>query len=190
MDIRRYFRSNQNENLTESSVNQVEIANVNEHLIEGSIQNLVLNEAASAVQTVSNVNVGRLIQDDIIFTHQKGTIDPNDFEFVPGHRRNTELLYLKNEKCLYIPVNSDKYGKRYKCFTSTCSARVTIRPNGVCEKSKKLFSHIEHKTHGETKAKYAASNNIKQTCANIEALCSGSSQNVSVRDVFDKETIK
>lgn len=174
MDIRRYFRSNQNENV-----------NVSENVIEESIQSLVLSEGTNTAHAVSNVNV-----DGIVSTHQKGIISPNDFEFVPGHRRNTELLYLKNEKCLYIPINSDKYGKRYKCFTSTCSARAIIRINGVCEKSKKNFSHIEHKTHCETKAKYTASNNIKKSCANVEALCSGSSQNVSVRDIFDKETIK
>lgn len=79
------------------------------------------------------------IQIEIVSTQQKVIINPNDFEFVPGQRIKTELIYLKNEKCLYTPVNADKYGKRFKCFTSSCSARATIRTNGICEKSKKKF---------------------------------------------------
>lgn len=68
MDIRRYFRSNQNENLTVSAIG-----------------NLVLNEDVNSVSPVSNGSVEGLIQDDNISTHQKGIISPNNFEFVPGH---------------------------------------------------------------------------------------------------------
>lgn len=180
MDIRRYLQINQRS--TASAVNQT--ASVVSETVSASvaIENAVLNEHSN-----ENENRGA---DENVSIHQKGLISEEDFELVPGKRQASRLLFLNKEKCLYMPVTKDKFGRRYKCYTSSCSARAVIRVDGVCEKAKRNFLHVQHKTHCELKGKLLATNRIKESCANVETLCAGSSQNVSVRDIFDKETMR
>lgn len=69
-------------------------------------------------------------------------------------------------------------------------ARIIIRPNGTCERSKRSKPHLPHSNHSLQREEYIAINRIKQTCANVDALCGGSGLNVSVKTVFDNETIR
>lgn len=176
MDIRRYFTSSQN----------VDLISV-ENTIEDEISNISIQEVNTADATSSGVNV--TTNSNTVNSHF-GIINDGEYEFIPGQRKGTQLLYLKKENCLYTPINNDKYGKRFKCYTKYCAARATVRPDGKCEKSKKNYLHVEHETHCKLKASFIAMAKIKTSCANVEELCSGSSQMVSVRDIFDAETIK
>lgn len=175
MDIRRYFPINNSSILPVTT----EIA----------------GESSSVIRENPNVNEDPLVVavdelDENVSVHQNGIIDDEDFEFVGGKRRTAKLLYLKKEKCLYMQVTKDRYGRRFKCYSAACPARAIVRDNGVCEKAKKNFLHVDHKTHCDLRREFLATNKIKETCANVETLCSGASQNVSVRDIYDKETIR
>lgn len=174
MDIRRFFQPTQR-----AQLNQIEHAgrNPGAEIREISIENEIQNTAHS-------------LTDEIVSFHENGVVDNECFEIVPGKRLTSKLLFLKKEKCLYIQVSNDKSGKRYKCYMTSCPARAVIRVDGVCEKSKKNFLHVQHNTHCELRAKFFAENRIKKSCANVEELCSGSNQSVSVRDIFNKETMR
>lgn len=179
MDIRRYFRLNVNERPDTAGVNQIENA------IETLNENAVVRDIENLAQDTEN-----LLMSEIVSIEPNGIISEEDFEFVPGKRKTSKLLFLKKEKCLYLPTSKDKIGTRYRCYTTSCSARAVIRLDGSCEKAKRNFLHAQHKNHLDLKQRFVAENKIKKTCGNVEELCAGSSQNVSVKDIFDRETIR
>lgn len=171
MDIRRFFQPipSQNEIACENTSAEIQEISLGSDCMQNTAQSLA---------------------DEIVSFHENGIVDKESFEIVPGKRLTSKLLFLKKEKCLYVQVSNDKSGKRFKCYMTTCSARAVIRLDGACEKSKKNFLHVQHNTHCELRAKFLAENKIKNSCANVEELCSGSNQNVSVRDIFNKETMR
>lgn len=115
---------------------------------------------------------------------ETGIIGREHHEMIPGRRTGSQLLYLKREKCLYTPVTTDKYGKRYKCFEKLCNARVLLNSE-KCEKSKSNADHVDHNTHEKLRLELLALHKIKADCSNIDLLCGTSAQTVSVRSVFD-----
>lgn len=113
------------------------------------------------------------------------------YEIIPGKRKGSKLVYLKNEQYIFKPINGDeKYGKRFVCIAPSCPARVIIRPNGSCEVSKRSQPHLVHSNHVLKREEFIAINRIKDTCSNVDALCGGSGINVSVKTIFDNETIR
>lgn len=148
--------------------------------------NLSTNAADDfAVSEVSLSQVNDSPIEQTISFNETGVIVSENFELVPGRRIGSKLLYLKREKCLYTPVNKDKYGQRYKCFEKQCNVRVLKTVDGVCEKSKKSTQHIDHSSHEDLRRKFLAEHKMKEDCANVDVLCGGSAQTVSVRSVFD-----
>lgn len=172
MDIRRFFRSTVSERPSTADGDQIE-------------NTVVIRDIENVIQETENS-----LSAEIVSIQSNAIITEDDFEFLPGKRKTSQLLFFKKEQCLYLPISKDKTGTRFKCYTTSCSARAVIRLDGVCQKAKRNFLHAQHQNHSEQRLRFLAESKIKITCANVEALCAGSSQNVSVRDIFDKETIR
>lgn len=124
-----------------------------------------------------------------ISSTEHGIISSENYRLVPGARRTSELLYLTREKCLYTPINTDKYGVRYHCFVKHCTARVLLA-TGHCKKSKRNAEHVAHGTHESLLQEFEAVNKMKSDCENIDVLCGGAGQTVSVRAVFNKNVLQ
>lgn len=117
--------------------------------------------------------------------------DGLEYEIIPGNRKGSKLVYLKYEQYIFKPINGDdKYGKRFVCIAPSCPARIIIRPNGSCEVSKRSKPHLVHSNHILKREELIAINRIKDTCSNVDALCGGTGINVSVKTIFDNETIR
>lgn len=166
MDIRRYF-------------NRSEVIDDNLNEIERSTELLSVNDESPSIQNDS-IAIG-----DSITTHGI------EYEFIPGKRKNSTLVYLKKEKFIFTPINADpKNGKRYTCSSVSCPAKIVIRPCGTCEISKRSKPHNIHSDHSQLRDEYIAIKQIKEKCSNVDELCGGSGINVSVKSIFDNETIR
>lgn len=56
-------------------------------------------------------------------------------------------VYFKRELCLYVSVHRDRYGQRYQCKNSGCTARIVIRLDATCEKAMKCVQHNGNGTY-------------------------------------------
>lgn len=114
-----------------------------------------------------------------------------EYELIPGKRKNSQLVYLKKDKFLFTPINGDsKNGKRYSCITPSCPARIILRLDGICEITKRSKPHILHSDHSQKREEFLATKKIKESCADVDLLCGGSSINVSVKSIFDNEVLR
>lgn len=143
---------------------------------------------------LENIHVAESVSDEYLNTNAINETlrsEGLEYEIIPGQRKGSNLVYLINEKNIFKPINGDeKYGKRYICSAPSCMARIIIRPNGTCERSKRSKPHLLHSNHSLQREEYIAVDRIKQTCSNVDALCGGSGLNVSVKTIFDNETIR
>lgn len=108
-----------------------------------------------------------------------------EFEFIPGKRQKSKLVFLTKEKYIFTPINSDaKHGTRYSCITPNCPARIIVRNNGICVVSQRSKPHIVHIDHLQKREEYISAHQIKQKCTDIDILCGGSGINVSVKSTM------
>lgn len=122
---------------------------------------------------------------------QKNVENEIEFEFIPGKKQKSKLVFLTKEKYIFTPVHSDaKHGTRYSCITPNCPARIIVRVNGICVVSQRSKPHIVHSDHLQKREEYISAHQIKQKCTAIDVLCGGSGVNVSVKSIFDNEVIR
>lgn len=177
-DIRRYF----------TRVENIPLENTNVAESAGAVD---LNTNMISDNLNISLEISNVVENDGVATSNTGINEGIEYEIIPGQRKGSKLVYLINEKYIFKPINgNDKYGKRYICSVPSCPARIIIRPNGICEPSKRTKPHLIHSNHSLKREEYIAINKIKQTCSNVDALCGGSGINVSVKTIFDNETIR
>lgn len=183
-DIRRFF----------IPIERVQIENVIERpsvTIENNIpaqplptiENNIPIQPLTPLSETDAVNIGIIQQENV----DNGI----EFEFIPGKRQKSKLVFLTKEKYIFTPINSDaKHGTRYSCITPNCPARIIIRNNGICVVSQRSKPHIVHSDHLQNREEYISAHQIKQKCTDIDILCGGSGVNVSVKSIFDNEVIR
>lgn len=105
-----------------------------------------------------------------------------EFEFIAGLRKNSRLLWLKDDNQLFVlnRKNEKKNKKYYVCYEKECKVRVCLKNN--------LCVHLnENKTHNHGDQiqfihQLAVKNRIKEKCA--------STPTSSHRDIFIDEIVK
>lgn len=108
-----------------------------------------------------------------------------NYEFIPGKKVNSTLLYTVEEKQAYRLRSTYNDVQSYTCIISQCSVRVQIA-SGVCVKANKFVEH----THGTQEKLYHENklrSEIKKQCGTASVLLSD--PNVSVRSVFDNQCL-
>lgn len=104
-----------------------------------------------------------------------------EYELLYGKRQNKkkepQLLYIPNERCLYVQ-NNQRNGKReYQCYQrvlcankkkiepsqATCTARVFIDSSNTLMRNGK--QHSAHADHSKIVSDIRAANRIKDVCA-------------------------
>lgn len=84
-----------------------------------------------------------------------------EYDFFPGKRRNSRLLFSYVESMFYKKNASGKTGTSYKCYEDNCFARVLVKSDGIC--IKKSGKH-RHANHLELQKQIEAENKIKTLC--------------------------
>lgn len=100
-----------------------------------------------------------------------------EYEIITGHREDTKLLYLLNEKQLYKKNSITKLGTHYLCIVNNCSARVYVK-DGVCFKS--IFSKSGH-NHGLNDVFYKKLSALNDMKAKITV-----DKNTPLREIFNE----
>lgn len=96
------------------------------------------------------------------------------YEFVPGYRKNSKLLYVKEEKQLYYFNVKVKDSYSYTCYLKNCNRRVHIR-DGKCFAVSKLHNHSNQ---AGLYTDLRALNEMKRMAGNID-------NRLKVREIFD-----
>lgn len=64
-----------------------------------------------------------------------------DFEFIAGHRKNSELIWSPLEQQMYKFNTHSKLGASYVCYEKYCNVRAYLK-DGQCFKSRKSLEHL------------------------------------------------
>lgn len=107
-----------------------------------------------------------------------------NFELICGSRRNSELLYITEQKMLYRKKSEYKGVTKYQCRQKSCKSRVNLLSDGSCVLSK---GYVDH-NHGDEETTYRelkALNLIKQDCQDMAETLGGTKTNIStIRKAF------
>lgn len=106
------------------------------------------------------------------------------FEVMSGKRRNSKVLYVKDEKQFYIRKSEAKGRIYYTCYVKTCKSRVTLE-NGLCRKAPDFVEH-DHSDQCELHAELKALNQIKEQCSDIANTLGAPSAVSGIRENFRK----
>lgn len=121
------------------------------------------------------------------------------FKFISGFRRNSKLLYVEDEKFLYVKKKSNKKNNKdlYICYQSImiknknlsivkCTAGVILVSTSKCKRNSVQHSH--HENHEMLYLKFTTRKLMVDDCINLNTLGYGS--NVSSRVIFTKAIAK
>lgn len=106
--------------------------------------------------------------------------DEITYEYMPGKRMNSKILWSINEQQFYCKNTITRDGAyAYKCYEKNCWARVFVdETSGKCVKSKTNSFH-DHGTKTELYNELKLKNEIKIQCL-------AAAPDSSVKDIFDK----
>lgn len=117
------------------------------------------------------------------------------YEEVRGKRKNSKLIWIKEEKYLYLKKDERSDGTIvYLCYQNKingnieCSARRSITPNGLVIKN--AIPHSCHPNHESIYADLITRLNINESCAKAAAALDGLPVSVSNRLIFTRELAK
>lgn len=106
-----------------------------------------------------------------------------EYEFTLGKRIDSKLLYVLTEKQLYKKAREAKEHIVYRCYESTCKARVKIMRSGVCTKVDSFKEH-DHDIQESRYKQFKIEGEIKQQCAVSSSLVNTSSTVGNVREIY------
>lgn len=108
-----------------------------------------------------------------------------NFEFIPGKRIDSELLFMKSEKQLFKKCTLRKHLYTYKCYVTRCPSRIihdTLRNIIFKAKDYKVHTHgDQEKVYKELKLKTT----IKTKCTDPSALVNTRAGAGNVHEVFN-----
>lgn len=126
---------------------------------------------------------------------------PLKYKLLKGFRESSILLYIPNEKNLYVQKSSWNNIRHFVCYQSIlcgknhknieipkCNARAVIDQHNICTRNK--TAHSRHSHHQAIRKDLITINNLKSTCRNLRDLISESSWKISVREIFNRELAK
>lgn len=109
-----------------------------------------------------------------------------DFEIICGKRRNSELIYIPEQKMIYAIKSVYKGVSKYECRQKSCKARINLLPDGKCVLAKKYVQH-NHEHEEEAYRELKALNNIKKDCQDMAGALGATKTNLStIRAAFRK----
>lgn len=116
-----------------------------------------------------------------------------DKEFVKinGKRRNSELIYVFNQKQLYCKNKNYKNNINYKCYIKNCNARMIIElPGNFLVRGKNFENHNHSTNQEELFEELQLLNRIKNDCESSANMLSDINAMSGVRKVFESCIVK
>lgn len=109
-----------------------------------------------------------------------------NFEIISGFRKNSKLLYLVDQKMIFVKKSVYNNVGKYVCRQSECKARITVDAEGKCELAKHYVEH-NHDNEEEVYKELKAINEIKSDCQDIAGKLGGDTTAMSsIRSSFRK----
>lgn len=109
-----------------------------------------------------------------------------NFEIIPGKRRNSELLYVIEQKMIHMRKSVYKGVSKFECRQQNCKARVNLLSDGKCVVAKKYVEH-NHDNEEEAYKELKALNAIKRDCEDAAWALGGTKTNLcTIRSAFRK----
>lgn len=127
-----------------------------------------------------------------------------DYRFIKGYSGGN-LLYLENEKHLFVRKDTQKGDEVYICYHSilsknrknkktnkpvepNCTARVKISPDKICTRNK--IAHTKHENHEIHFRDLESLNEMKKNCRLLKKIIPITSHKVSAKEIFLQEMAK
>lgn len=132
-----------------------------------------------------------------------------EYSIINGNREGCKLLWVPQEKYLYVKKCERSGKKTYICYNTIlssekkkdrkenevnlekhikCTARVTIGENGQCNRNK--IAHEPHENHQIIYEDSMLRNNIKKKCLFLRQEFPESSHKISEKEIFFGEICK
>lgn len=109
-----------------------------------------------------------------------------NFEIITGYRKNSQLLYVLDQRMIYVKKSVYNSINKYECRVKTCKARVSVHPDGKCVLAKNYVEH-NHENEEEVYKELKALNSIKDECEDLAGTLGGDTSAMSsIRSSFRK----
>lgn len=114
------------------------------------------------------------------------------YSFAPGVKLNSKLVYVKEEKFLYVRNATNADGTvTYICIDSKtipwkCPARIVLLDDIFCKYTTQSKIHVGHETHEETYKKNVVYDKFKRTALNIAEVCGWQSEKIAIKPIMDE----
>lgn len=122
------------------------------------------------------------------------------YEIVRGLRRDSQLIWVPNDGCLFVKKESRRGFDEYVCYQTiigdpkkkksenfkpcTCRIKIDIETKIVAPRGK---GHSEHENHVILYKDMQSKNKIVDDCIAISEACKGLSIKVPTNDIFTRE---
>lgn len=124
------------------------------------------------------------------------------YGIIKGHRSNSNLLWIVEEKCLYVKKDIRSRGVEYICYQSIlcdpkkkrsedvikCTARRIIDPHNKVTKNS--IEHSCHDNHELIHKDLMTRNTIIDTVTLLKELCQDLNIGIPSQDIFTRELSK
>lgn len=110
----------------------------------------------------------------------------------PGAKLNSKLVYVPEEKFLYVKNATNADGTvTYICLDCKsvpwkCPARVVLLDNQHCKYTDQSKEHVGHGTHEETYKRNAIYDRFKCSALKVADVCGWQSEKVAIKPIMDK----
>lgn len=124
-----------------------------------------------------------------------------EYSYVQGFREGNDLLYLHDEKHLFVQKHNRNGQIEYTCYQqllnqeystnvppiTECTAKSIVR-DGRCRRN--AVAHQDHPNHELVFADLKSLNAMKEKCRNLKEWCPNSSHKISAKEIFMVELSK
>lgn len=121
-----------------------------------------------------------------------------EYCFIEGYKGG-KLLYLKDEKNLYVRKNFENGVETFICYQTimhkgnkidhlNCTARVKLDENKICTRNK--IVHTKHESHEIHYRDLETLNAIKENCRMLQKIIPITAHKVSAKEIFLQEMAK
>lgn len=108
------------------------------------------------------------------------------FEIFSGNRRNSELLYVIEQKMIFKKKSVYNNIIKYECRQKSCKSRINLLADGTCILAKKYVEH-NHPDEEVAYKELKALNKIKLDCQDAAGALGGNTTAMSsIRSAFRK----
>lgn len=94
-------------------------------------------------------------------------------KIIVGDKKNTNFLYIFEEKQFYTRNGGGKKGDYYRCHHRSCPSRVLLSKSGVCTKKLNAKSHNHTDDCEKRYNELVVLDKLREKCSDLSSIASG-----------------